>query len=450
LQKARIDNQIRILEINNGFLFKGIYMSDDDIIDIIDKSDLNTPTLDLSDLDGTAIPSRIKKLTKLKILNLSDNLFSVFPLEILELGYLEELNMNGNDLSALPMDISKLQSLKKLVLSENLFIDFPVEVLRLRCLENLDLSRNNISNLKKNLFSDESIGLGLSNQKESHLIKLNLSENNLSGVPEDISKLENLTDLDLHRNDFDKFPIEISKLHHLQRLDLSENNISNINDEISDLESLQELDLSGNGFTDLPPEISKLTRLTKLYLCGNSLSGLPNSFHRLSSCLEELHLNGNVFESFPAQIYQLKKLKCLDISENLLDGFAVSSDFIKHQQLTFISDKQNKDDEIEKKWKERKEMKIGLDPRIIEIISHKIEVIYNSRMTILQAERYKKIIEKDNLMKERYNLDVKNREIASIEKRIADLDKLYKDTNMKLINPRKSELDDIEKCWDYE
>nr|XP_026693536.1 leucine-rich repeat-containing protein 59-like [Ciona intestinalis]XP_026693537.1 leucine-rich repeat-containing protein 59-like [Ciona intestinalis] len=57
-----------------------------------------------------------------------------------------------------------------------------------------------------------------------HLIKLDLSKNQLENLPEDIGKLQQLQHLDLYQNKLKKIPISFSQLKNLRWLDLKENN----------------------------------------------------------------------------------------------------------------------------------------------------------------------------------------------------------------------------------
>jgi len=70
-------------------------------------------------------------------------------------------------------------------------------------------------------------------------------------------------------------------------LDLSGQDISSLPAEISELTQLQHLDLGRNELITLPPEIGQLTNLTKMWLGWNQLTTLPAEIERLSK-LESL------------------------------------------------------------------------------------------------------------------------------------------------------------------
>jgi len=66
------------------------------------------------------------------------------------------------------------------------------------------------------------------------------------------------TKLDLSRNQLSELPTEITQLANLNTLDLSENQLSELPTEITQLANLNTLDLSGNQLSELPAEIGLL------------------------------------------------------------------------------------------------------------------------------------------------------------------------------------------------
>lgn len=288
--------------------------------------------LDLSKNKLTVIPQEISKLKNLSKLILSENFFSEFPSEILVLTSLTYLDMSGNkltflpqeisqlrhlshldlsrnELTVIPQEISRLEDLSKLILSENLFSIFPSEILDLTSLKYLDLGRNNI------YYSQHK---GEADSKSGNLQELNLSENNLSDIPEHILPyIKNITKLSLRRNNFGHFPLSILGLSKLLYLDLSENQLVFIPTEISDLTDLKEIYLCGNDFSSLPEGINDLKNLKTLSISGNELTNLQTLIGKLRY-LNYLDLRGNRFSKFPPQILKLKKLENLYLGGNEL------------------------------------------------------------------------------------------------------------------------------------
>lgn len=78
------------------------------------------------------------------------------------------------------------------------------------------------------------------------------------------------------------------------RLDLSNNQLSELPAEITQLTNLSELYLSGNQLSELPAEIAQLTNLSQLYLSNNQLSIPPE-------ILNEGRLNPSAIFEFLAE-----------------------------------------------------------------------------------------------------------------------------------------------------
>jgi leucine-rich repeat protein SHOC2 len=80
----------------------------------------DTEELDLSNnnLSG-ALQAEIRNLTRLKVLDLSNNDFTGLPAEIGQLKNLEVLDISNNQITGLPHELGNLQKLKLLDLSGN-------------------------------------------------------------------------------------------------------------------------------------------------------------------------------------------------------------------------------------------------------------------------------------------------------------------------------------------
>ncbi|MCD4777565.1 MAG: leucine-rich repeat domain-containing protein, partial [Desulfobacterales bacterium] len=152
--------------------------------------------------------------------------------------------------------------------------------------------------------------------------ELDLSWNNLSELPAEITQLANLTTLDLRGNQLTELPAEITQLAKLTTLDLSGNQLSDLPAEITQLTKLTTLNLSKNLLSELPAEITQLTKLTTLYLSHdqlteNQLTELPAEIAQLMN-LNTLDLRGNQLTELPAEIGQLVNLTTLNLSVNQL------------------------------------------------------------------------------------------------------------------------------------
>ena len=101
----------------------------------------------------------------------------------------------------------------------------------------------------------------------------------------------------------------------IRELNLSVNNLTSLPPEISNLKNLETLFLANNKLEQLPPQIGKLTNLKYLYLGYNKLTSLPESIGNLKK-LEYLSLRRNNLTSLPESIGNLKKLEYLYLENN--------------------------------------------------------------------------------------------------------------------------------------
>jgi len=103
----------------------------------------------------------------------------------------------------------------------------------------LDLSSQNLNKVPSYVFEIK------------ELEELNLSDNNLEGaLPAEIKHNENLKKINVSNNNMTGIPAEIGQLFKLETLDYSNNEITGLPLEIANLKNLQELDLSGNNYSE--------------------------------------------------------------------------------------------------------------------------------------------------------------------------------------------------------
>src|ERR1035437_4196575 len=137
--------------------------------------------------------------------------------------------------------------------------------------------------------------------------KLRLTNQNLTAVPEGISKFKNLVSLDLSDNQITSIPSRLCTLKNLESFSLNGNKITSVGSEISCLVNLKKLFLQNNDIASLSSEIGSLKNLRYLYLFGNLLTKIPDEVTNLSQ-LQVLLLNYNRLKE---PIHGLEKLKYL-------------------------------------------------------------------------------------------------------------------------------------------
>uniref|UniRef100_A0A336LJ76 CSON005652 protein n=1 Tax=Culicoides sonorensis TaxID=179676 RepID=A0A336LJ76_CULSO len=126
---------------------------------------------------------------------------------------------------------------------------------------------------------------------------LDLSECQLIQVPDAVYHLMRHTELttcDLSSNVITKIsPKFVLKFSLLTDLNLSHNQMSKLPDELSDLLSLQKLDISHNSFITLPPVVFKMQKLKELKASDNQIIEIDSEEMITSESLELVDLRNN-------------------------------------------------------------------------------------------------------------------------------------------------------------
>lgn len=193
----------------------------------------------------------IQNLANLKKLDLSQNQLTELPDEITNLQNLGSLILYSNQLTQLP-DLSNL-GLVQLHLRDNQLPVFPLSILRIETLEELDLSFNYIDKLPDNIFALENLRV------------LSISDNFLDELPETICQMKNLERLNFNGNSIKKLPEGFRSLN-LKTLDVSQNSWKEPLYEIGDIDSLVNLQYDGNMF-EYNYDIDPLNAFKTLWKC---------------------------------------------------------------------------------------------------------------------------------------------------------------------------------------
>ena len=225
------------------------------------------------------------------------------------------LNLRGRGLTGtIAPELGRLTHLERLHLDDNNLTGPIPDLGGLASLKTLWLKGNELSGTIPS-------GLGTL----SDLVQLNLHHNDLTGsIPVELGDLTNLEGLWLHANDLSgTIPAELGNLHKLKWLWLYGNELTgDIPAELNRLYRLVELNLHHNYLHGtIPAELGDLTNLEGLWLHRNELEGaIPPALGRLSR-LEWLSLYRNAFDGeIPAELGGLSKLKRLYLHHNRLSG----------------------------------------------------------------------------------------------------------------------------------
>ena len=169
---------------------------------------------------------------------------------------------------------------------------------------------------------------------QSGATELDLSNMQLTELPESIGQLTQLTKLDLSDNQLTVLPSLLGQLTQLHNLILFMNNLTDLPDSLSELSELVELSISTNQFTSIPKCVFYLQKLKQFYLIHNSIELIPDQIGNLVE-LEVLELGGtkisssamygnsegygNKIVSLPLSFLQLTKLRSLGLYGNPLN-----------------------------------------------------------------------------------------------------------------------------------
>lgn len=130
-----------------------------------------------------------------------------------------------------------------------------------------------------------------------------------------------------------KYLIDRIKNSGCQHLDLSNKDITEIPEEIGELTNVKTLDLSFNHISKLPESITKLTNLEELFLMRNSISELPENIGKLRN-LKSLDVSFNPLKNLPAELGELSDLQVFDASFCLLH--TIPSEMVNLQKIIRI------------------------------------------------------------------------------------------------------------------
>lgn len=170
-----------------------------------------------------------------------------------------ELNATGKRLTGLPAQVTQLHALKIFNGSNNRIKIITPEIDKLKVSHTILFSQPLFLNRIRH-WADR-----------QNLVKLVLSNNNISELPESISNLPSLEELNLSVNKLKELPRGFGAFPKLRILDLSYNGITTVPEQIGLLNHCEELLLSFNEIGVLPASLGRLAELRDLKLSNNYL-----------------------------------------------------------------------------------------------------------------------------------------------------------------------------------
>jgi len=143
---------------------------------------------------------------------------------------------------------------------------------------------------------------------------LDLTDNNLSTLPDDLNKLHKLRILFVSNNQFKEVPPVLASCPNLTMIGLRNNQISTFVEDAVPLNT-RWLILTDNALEKLPDSMGDLALLQKCMLSGNYLTSLPKSMTQCHN-LELLRIAVNKLTELPTWLTTLPKLTWLAYSGN--------------------------------------------------------------------------------------------------------------------------------------
>ncbi|XP_040266446.1 malignant fibrous histiocytoma-amplified sequence 1 homolog [Bufo bufo] len=194
-------------------------------------------------LKDESMEAKSKEMLHLKQIDLSLRRLKVIPSDILVDTKIQTLNLDRNKLKGVS-GICHLQELKILILSKNELTDFPMEIQSLIHLEKLELNQNKIQTIPTGIFP---------NLKDLKHLKLN--NNRLSKLPMDLGSCYKLQYLNISHNLFTDFPECILEIKSLKEVYLENNKLRKLPAELFLGLSLKKFKVSCNHLREPPDEV---------------------------------------------------------------------------------------------------------------------------------------------------------------------------------------------------
>lgn len=169
---------------------------------------------------------------------------------------------------------------------------------------------------------------------------LDLSGNQLTSLPDDLSRLHQLSILFASNNPFKQLPDVLGTMPKLKMIGFKSCKIETLSEYCLPKQT-RWLILTDNQIQALPENIGELSQLEKLALAGNQLTALPDSFSNLTN-LGLLRIAANQLAAFPDVLFALPKLAwlafsgnpfCVACDEHLDFKQVHTNDFVLHEVL---------------------------------------------------------------------------------------------------------------------
>jgi len=165
---------------------------------------------------------------------------------------------------------------------------------------------------------------------------LDLSDNQISELPDNIIQLKKLKIIFFERNHFTELPAILGKLPLLEMIGFKSNKITTI-PENAFPKKLRWLVLTNNQIKKLPKSIGDCQYLQKFTFAGNHVETLPSEMSRCKN-LELFRVSVNRLKELPAWLFELPKLSWIGFGGNPLSyQFKLKNDLASYDWKDFMT-----------------------------------------------------------------------------------------------------------------
>lgn len=299
-------------------------LSEAQILDALDKMCETCPRIQLlylCNMKLTKLPSKLNRLTDLRLLDISNNKVKSIP-SLLPLAPIQVI-FDHNELTSLPANLFNIDDIESFSCTDNKLKEFPAVLSNLKGLysfDSVDLTGNRIHGFQEGFEGIRTERLILAVNLMGHLP----GETSHGFMPEEFAKTKSIINyLDLSYNNIDTIRnTAIKGLPYLRALDLSKNELrylpSAFNTE--NLPYLTGVDISHNQFREFPNSILNVSALQQLLISDQgyfrdaaetqwvrTMTQWPEYLH-LHSSLTNVDMSGNDFRTvtnFPENLITL-------------------------------------------------------------------------------------------------------------------------------------------------
>ena len=154
-----------------------------------------------ADSSFTSLSEAMKNPSQVASLTIRGKKLKSFPIEILQMKNLRELNLSKNYIDVLPSELPELSKLEVLDVSRNSLYSFPIRMAEMKHLKRIVANRNKLAFL-----ADQMSAM-------SQLEHVDVWHNDITSVPESFKSLVNLKYADFRENILDRdAQLQIKKL----------------------------------------------------------------------------------------------------------------------------------------------------------------------------------------------------------------------------------------------